>query len=34
MWGTHTLEFFTSGTAVRKVGEGHAVSPTLVLPLS
>ncbi|MGH3444539.1 MAG: heavy metal-binding domain-containing protein, partial [Nocardioidaceae bacterium] len=34
MWGTHTLEFFTSGTAVRKIGTGNTVEPTLVLPLS
>ena len=33
MWGTHTLEFFTSGTAVRKVSEAGTVDPTLVLPL-
>ncbi|MGH3509013.1 MAG: heavy metal-binding domain-containing protein [Nocardioidaceae bacterium] len=34
MWGAHTLEFFTSGTAVRKIAAGNAVEPTLVLPLS
>ena len=34
MWGTHTLEFFTSGTAVRKIADGNTVAPTLVLPLS
>jgi uncharacterized protein YbjQ (UPF0145 family) len=33
MWGTHTLEFFTSGTAVRRTGEPHRVTPELVLPL-
>ncbi|MEP6695694.1 MAG: heavy metal-binding domain-containing protein [Pseudonocardiales bacterium] len=33
MWGVHTLEFFTSGTAVRRVGSPDPVSPTLVLPL-
>jgi uncharacterized protein YbjQ (UPF0145 family) len=33
MWGVHTLEFFTSGTAVRKVGEAAAFAPELVLPL-
>lgn len=33
MWGTHTLEFFTSGTAVRKVGESTFTEPELVLPL-
>lgn len=34
MWGTHTLEFFTSGTAVRKVGESTFAEPELVLPLA
>ncbi|MGH3492650.1 MAG: heavy metal-binding domain-containing protein [Sciscionella sp.] len=34
MWGAHTLEFFTSGTAVRKIAAGNAVEPTLVLPMS
>ncbi|GAB3666650.1 heavy metal-binding domain-containing protein [Nocardioides korecus] len=33
MWGTHTLEFFTSGTAVRRVSDASTVDPTLVLPL-
>lgn len=33
MWGVHTLEFFTSGTAVRKVEEGRTIVPTLTLPL-
>jgi uncharacterized protein YbjQ (UPF0145 family) len=33
MWGTHTLEFFTSGTAVRQVSGHSTVDPTLVLPL-
>jgi len=33
MWGGHTLEFFTSGTAVRKVGESTFTEPELVLPL-
>ncbi len=33
MWGAHTLEFFTSGTAVRKVGESTPIVPSLVLPL-
>ena len=32
-WGTHTLEFFTSGTAVRKVAEQPALDPQFVLPL-
>jgi hypothetical protein len=32
MWGAHTLEFFTSGTAVRKVADGTPISPSLVLP--
>ncbi|MDQ6687164.1 MAG: heavy metal-binding domain-containing protein, partial [Actinomycetota bacterium] len=34
MWGTHTLEFFTSGTAVRKIAEASTIDPQLVLPLS
>jgi uncharacterized protein YbjQ (UPF0145 family) len=33
MWGAHTLEFFTSGTAVRRVSDASSVDPTLVLPL-
>ena len=32
MWGTHTLEFFTSGTAVRKVGEARRLRPRLRAP--
>jgi uncharacterized protein YbjQ (UPF0145 family) len=34
IWGAHTLEFFTSGTAVRKVEQGRTVAPSYVLPLS
>jgi uncharacterized protein YbjQ (UPF0145 family) len=34
MWGVHTLEFFTTGTAVRKTGEGSPVVPSLTLPLA
>jgi uncharacterized protein YbjQ (UPF0145 family) len=33
MWGAHTLEFFTSGTAVRKFGERTPLTPSMVLPL-
>lgn len=33
VWGAHTLEFFCSGTAVRKTSEGTALAPTLTLPL-
>jgi uncharacterized protein YbjQ (UPF0145 family) len=33
IWGEHTLEFFTSGTAVRKVDQGRTVAPSYVLPL-
>src|SRR3954453_2590834 len=29
MWGTHTLEFFTSGTAVRKIAAGNGSPPQL-----
>ena len=33
-WGTHTLEFFTSGTAVRKEASTEATfDPQIVLPL-
>lgn len=34
MWGPQTLEFFTSGTAVRKIGDGTPITPSLVLPLT
>jgi len=33
MWGVHTLEFFTSGTAIRKTAEPAPLRPTFVLPL-
>lgn len=33
MWGAHTLEFFTSGTAVRKVAESSHIDPAFVLSL-
>lgn len=33
MWGSHTLEFFTSGTAVRRVSDTNTFEPQLVLPL-
>jgi uncharacterized protein YbjQ (UPF0145 family) len=33
MWGSHTLEFFTSGTAVRKTSEVTPLVPAMVLPL-
>jgi uncharacterized protein YbjQ (UPF0145 family) len=33
MWGAHTLEFFTSGTAIRKVADAQPIQPGLVLPL-
>lgn len=33
MWGAHTLEFFTSGTAVRRTAAPAAMTPTFVLPL-
>ena len=34
MWGGHTLEFFTSGTAVRRTEEGRVITPSYVLPLT
>ena len=33
MWGAHTLEFFTAGTAVREVAEETLLEPQFVLPL-
>jgi uncharacterized protein YbjQ (UPF0145 family) len=33
MWGAHTLEFFSSGTAVRRFGERSGFDPGFVLPL-
>jgi len=33
IWGAHTLEFFSSGTAVRKVADTSTVAPSYVLPL-
>lgn len=33
MWGAHTLEFFTSGTAVRTTSEEAALVPSFLLPL-
>lgn len=34
VWGPQTMEFYTSGTAVRKVGESKPIDPALVLPMS
>jgi uncharacterized protein YbjQ (UPF0145 family) len=34
VWGTHTLEFFCSGTAVRKTADTAPLVPELTLPLS
>jgi len=34
MWGAHTLEFFTSGTAVRKVAGGSPIDPGFVVALT
>jgi uncharacterized protein YbjQ (UPF0145 family) len=33
-WGHHTVEFYAAGTAVRKVGDGETIMPSLVLPMS
>lgn len=33
VWGAHTLEFFTSGTAVRRVHDPEPLVPELTLPL-
>ena len=34
VWGAHTMEFYTSGTAVRKVGEAKPMYPAPVLSMS
>lgn len=33
VWGAHTLEFFCSGTAIRKTGAGNTLAPTITLGL-
>lgn len=33
-WGMHTVEFYAAGTAVRKIGGGETIMPSLVLPMS
>ena len=33
MWGSHTIEFFAMGTAVRKLPEGEIATPRMVLSL-
>lgn len=34
VWGAHTMEFYVSGTAVRKVGEAETLLPQPTLPYS
>jgi uncharacterized protein YbjQ (UPF0145 family) len=34
VWGAHTMEFYTSGTAVRRVGEARPMNPQPVLPMA
>lgn len=34
VWGPHTMEFFVSGTAVRRIREPQTYDPQLVLPMS
>jgi uncharacterized protein YbjQ (UPF0145 family) len=34
VWGPHTMEFYTSGTAVRKVGEVKPMRPAPVVSMS
>ncbi|HEX5495590.1 MAG TPA: heavy metal-binding domain-containing protein [Mycobacteriales bacterium] len=34
VWGAHTMEFYASGTAVRRVGEPDRLTPSPVLPMS
>ncbi|MGI9092561.1 MAG: heavy metal-binding domain-containing protein [Mycobacteriales bacterium] len=31
VWGAHTMEFYVSGTAVRKIGDAEPITPTPVL---
>jgi uncharacterized protein YbjQ (UPF0145 family) len=33
VWGAHTMEFYTSGTAVRRVGEPNLLTPQPVLAM-
>jgi uncharacterized protein YbjQ (UPF0145 family) len=33
VWGAHTMEFYTSGTAVRRVGEPNLLTPQPVLSM-
>ncbi len=33
IWGSHTIEFFAMGTAVRKLPEGEIATPRMVLSL-
>ncbi|WP_405135318.1 heavy metal-binding domain-containing protein [Nocardia sp. NBC_01388] len=32
-WGAHTVEFYTAGTAVRRIGSGETITPQFVLPM-
>jgi uncharacterized protein YbjQ (UPF0145 family) len=34
VWGAHTIEFYTSGTAVRRVGPATPMTPQAVLPMA
>lgn len=34
VWGSHTMEFYASGTAVRRVSEPHRLEPSPVLSMS
>ncbi|MDT5152054.1 MAG: hypothetical protein QOI01_3787 [Mycobacterium sp.] len=33
-WGMHTVEFYASGTAVRRTGSGETITPSFILPMS
>jgi uncharacterized protein YbjQ (UPF0145 family) len=33
VWGSHTIEFFSMGTAVRKLGDREIEKPQMVLSL-
>jgi hypothetical protein len=34
VWGSHTLEFYADGTAIRPSGAAGAITPTYTLPMA
>jgi len=34
VWTVHTLEFYVEGTAIRRGGEAHPITPTYTLPMA